>query len=157
MILLGIDPGIGTTGFGVVRRETLNSYRFVECGCIKTAPRRPLPERLLRLSEDLATLLDRVRPDRVAVEKLFFGKNVTTAFAVGQARGVILLEIARRSIPLAEFSPPQVKQAVAGYGAARKGQVQAMVQRLLKLSKPPSPDDAADALALALCHGFTVR
>lgn len=157
MILLGVDPGIGTTGFGVVEQKTINSYSFIECGCLKTQPRTPLERRLLQLSTEFGQLLDRVSPDAAAVEKLFFGKNVTTAFAVGQARGVLLLELARRNIPLAEYSPPQVKQAVAGYGAAKKNQVQLMVTRLLNLDKVPRPDDAADALALALCHGFSAR
>jgi len=155
--VLGVDPGIGTTGFGVVRRRTTNSFAFVECGCLVTPPRMPLHERLLLLSRDFGDLLDRSRPDAAAVEKLFFGKNVTTAFAVGQARGVLLLELARRDIPLAEYSPPQVKQAVAGYGAATKRQIQSMVTRLLRLDEPPRPDDAADALALALCHASSLH
>lgn len=157
MIVLGVDPGIGTTGFGVVEQKTLNSFVYVDCGCLKTPPRTPLEQRLLQLSNEFGELLDKVKPDAAAVEKLFFGRNVTTAFAVGQARGVLLLELARRHIPMAEYTPPQVKQAVAGYGAAKKKQVQTMVQRLLNLNKVPRPDDAADALAIALCHGFSAR
>lgn len=157
MNIIGVDPGIGTTGFGVVSRRSLNSFSFVECGCLTTLPGLPLQDRLLTLSRDFGDLLDRLKPEQAAVEKLFFGNNVTTAFAVGQARGVLLLEIARRGIPMAEYSPPQVKQAVAGYGAASKAQIQAMVSRLLGLAKPPTPDDAADGLALALCHGFASR
>ena len=157
MIVLGVDPGIGTTGFGVVEQKTLNYFVYIECGTLKTPPRTPLEQRLLQLSNEFGELLDRVKPDTAAVEKLFFGRNVTTAFAVGQARGILLLELARRHIPLSEYTPPQVKQAVAGYGAAKKKQVQMMVQRLLNLNKVPRPDDAADALALALCHGFSAR
>lgn len=155
MKVLGVDPGIGTTGFGLIRQKSLNSFVYLHCGCLKTPPRTPLEQRLLQLSQDFAAMLEEFKPDCAAVEKLFFGRNVTTAFSVGQARGVLLLELARRHIPMAEYSPPQVKQAVAGYGAAQKRQVQSMVKRLLNLKTPPRPDDAADALALALCHSFS--
>ena len=156
MILLGIDPGIGTTGFGVIDQKTLNSYTFVECGVIKTPPNTPLAGRLLQLSIEFGALLDRIEPEAVAIEQLFFGRNVTTAFTVGQARGVMLLELARRGHEFGEYTPLQIKMAVAGYGRASKTQVQQMVVRLLNLKKVPRPDDAADGLAIALCHGFSL-
>lgn len=156
MILLGIDPGIGTTGFGVIEQKTLNSYTFIECGVIKTPPNTPLAGRLLQLSNDFGALLDRIKPEAVAIEQLFFGRNVTTAFTVGQARGVMLLELARRGHEFGEYTPLQIKMSVAGYGRATKTQVQQMVVRLLNLKKVPRPDDAADGLAIALCHGFSL-
>lgn len=156
MLLLGVDPGIGTTGFGVIEQKTLNSYTFIECGVIKTPPNTPLAGRLLQLSNDFGALLDRIKPEAVAIEQLFFGRNVTTAFTVGQARGVMLLELARRGHEFGEYTPLQIKMSVAGYGRATKTQVQQMVVRLLNLNKVPRPDDAADALAIALCHGFSL-
>jgi len=156
VILLGVDPGIGTTGFGVIKQKTLNSYTFIECGCITTPPNTPAAGRLLQLSNEFGALLDRVKPEAVAIEKLFFGRNITTAFDVGQARGVMLLELARRGHEFGEYTPLQIKMAVAGYGRATKKQIQQMVVRLLNLNKVPRPDDAVDGLAMALCHGFSL-
>ena len=149
--ILGIDPGTGTTGFGVI--DVQGSVRtHVAHGVIRTAPRTPLPDRIATIADDIRALFERYAPDEVAVELLFFAKNVTTAMMVAQARGVILAEIGRRGAPIAEFSPPQVKEAVTGDGRAGKPQVQEMVRRLLRLRVRPRPDDAADALAVALAH-----
>jgi len=151
MLALGIDPGTATTGFGLVREED-GAYRLVDCGVILTSPQDPMPQRLLLLHGRLLALLGAHRPDAVAVEELFFNKNVRTAVAVGQARGVVLLAAAQAGVPLYEYTPLQVKQAVVGYGRAQKRQVQEMVRILLGLDAIPQPDDAADAVAVALCH-----
>ncbi len=152
-IFLGIDPGIGICGYGLVARRG-SRYRCIDCGCIRTTPRAPLSSRLLELASDLERLLDACSPHAAGVEKVFFGHNVTNAMAVSHARGVVLYLLASRGIPVMEFSPPQIKQAVAGYGNADKRQVQYMVVRLLGLEAAPRPDDAADALAVALCSAF---
>lgn len=149
--ILGIDPGTGTTGFGVIDVQGA-TRTHVAHGVIRTTPRTPLPDRLAIIADDVRALFDRYAPDEAAVELLFFAKNVTTAMMVAQARGVILAEIGRRGVPIAEFSPPQVKESVTGDGRAGKPQVQEMVRRLLRLRVRPRPDDAADALAVALAH-----
>lgn len=154
MIVLGIDPGVATVGFGVVERQGM---RHIRHGVITTPAGRPLPERLQMLWEDLSRLLDLYRPQEMAVEELFFSKNITTGISVAHARGVILLAGQSRGIPIAEYGPMQVKQAVTSYGKADKQQMQQMTARILNLPKPPAPDDAADALAVAICHCFTVR
>ncbi len=149
-IILGIDPGIADTGYGVV---AVNGSR-VAClayGSIKTSPRDDLMTRLDQLHQELLKIIDQYQPELASVEELFFSKNVKTAITVGQARGVILLALKERNCPLVEFKPSQVKQAVACYGAAKKDQVQRMVKTILGLKTIPKPDDAADALALALC------
>lgn len=151
MLALGIDPGTATTGFGVVREED-GAYHLVDCGVILTPAQEPMPQRLLLLHNRLLALLATHRPDAVAVEELFFNKNVRTAIAVGQARGVVLLAAAQAGVPVYEYTPLQVKQAVVGYGRAEKHQVQEMVRILLGLDGVPQPDDAADAVAVALCH-----
>jgi len=152
MLALGIDPGTATTGFGLVRDLPDGSLRIVDFGVVLTPSGIAMPERLLVLFEKLEEIILLHRPDGSAVEKLFFARNVTTAMTVGQARGVILLTLAKHSVPVGEYTPLEVKQAVAGYGGAEKKQVQQMVQVLLGLKSVPKPDDAADALAIAICH-----
>ncbi|MBI2322584.1 MAG: crossover junction endodeoxyribonuclease RuvC [Chloroflexi bacterium] len=150
MLVLGVDPGTATTGYGLVHAfgERLAAVEF---GVLRTAAGTPLPQRLLALHGALSDLLRRSRPDCVAVELLFLTRNARTAMAVGQARGVVLLACAEAGLPVAEYSPLAVKKAV-GYGRGPKAQVQEMVRILLALDAPPRPDDAADALAVALCH-----
>ena len=151
MRILGIDPGYATTGFGILEAERA-SVRLLNYGTITTPATLSFPERLVMLYDDMVQLIDTVRPDAVAVEELFWGHNVTTGIGVSHGRGVILLAISKSGTPLFEYTPNQVKQAVVGYGKAEKRQVMDMTKRLLKLAKTPRPDDAADALALALCH-----
>jgi crossover junction endodeoxyribonuclease RuvC len=152
MLVVGIDPGTATTGYGFVRETDLGDLEVVDFGVILTQAGE-LPEvRLLQLHNRLNELIHLHQPDGGAVEKLFFQRNVTTAIAVGQARGVVLLSLAESAIPVAEYTPLEVKQAVVGYGGADKNQVQQMVKALLQLSEIPRPDDAADALAIAICH-----
>ena len=151
MRIMGIDPGVATIGFGVVDAER-GKQQLVRCGVITTPAGIPLSSRLLQISQDMAELLGQFRPEEVAVEELFFTKNITTGIAVAHGRGVILLELERAGVPVYEYTPMQVKQAVAGYGKADKRQVMAMTARLLKMKDVPKPDDAADALALAICH-----
>ncbi len=150
-MVLGIDPGTAITGFGVVKEEN-NASRALDYGVIRTPANQPLPQRLVTIYAELNALLDRHQPDAVAVEEVFFSKNARTALSVGHARGVVLLAVAQRSIPLFHYKPTQVKQAITGYGGADKRQIQEMVRMLLGLDDIPRPDDAADALAIALCH-----
>ncbi len=157
MLSLGIDPGTATTGYGLVRDRPDGSLEVVYFGVILTSPDSSSPERLLELHRQLVEVIDLHRPDGAAVEKLFFQKNVRTALAVGQARGVILLALAQQGLPIVEFTPLEVKQAVVGYGGADKRQVQEMVRTLLALPEIPKPDDAADALAIAITHLHTAR
>jgi crossover junction endodeoxyribonuclease RuvC len=151
MRVLGIDPGTATTGFGVVE-ESRGRLTPVAFGVVTTPAGMPMPARLLSLHEQIDKLIALHRPESAAVESLFFQKNVRTAIAVGQARGVVLLTLERGRVPVSEYTPLEVKQAVTGYGAAEKRQVQAMVRVLLALAENPRPDDAADALAIAICH-----
>ena len=151
MIILGIDPGVATIGFGLVRAER-NRNQLLRYGVITTPPGIPLSNRLLQISNDMEELIHAFHPDEMAVEELFFTKNITTGIAVAHGRGVLLCAAERCGIPLFEYTPGQVKMAVTGYGKAEKRQVMDMTKRLLKLAKTPRPDDAADALALALCH-----
>jgi crossover junction endodeoxyribonuclease RuvC len=150
VIVLGIDPGTAMTGYGIVER-TGSKLRAVDYGCIETTPAWTLPQRLMAIHEVLNDLILTHRPELVAVERLFFNKNVQTAFAVGQARGVVLLTAAQHSLPVYEYGPHEVKMAVTGYGRAQKDQVQKMVQVVLGMAVLPRPDDAADALAVAIC------
>ena len=152
MRILGIDPGYGTTGFSILEADRGN-YRLLRCGVITTPPELVFPRRLEIIYSDMTELLAACRPEAVAIEELFFGQNVTTGIGVAQARGVILLAVAQAGVPVSEYKPMQVKQAVVGYGNATKHQVMDMTRRLLKLEKLPRPDDAADAIAIALCHG----
>lgn len=150
-IILGIDPGVADTGFGIIAVEASGRPRCLEYGSINTAAKLPLPERLETIYAAVDGLIKRYQPLALAVEKLFFSRNVTTAMAVSQARGVVLLAARHNRVPIKEFTPAQVKQAVTAYGQADKAQVQKMVKLLLNLESIPKPDDAADALAIALC------
>ena len=152
MRILGIDPGVAIVGFGVVDSEG-GTQRMVQYGAINTPANTPLAARLVQIEQDLTELLQQFKPDEVAIEELFFSKNITTGIAVAHARGVILSTVEKAEIPLYEYTPMQVKQAVVGYGLAEKNQVMDMTKRLLKLRSIPKPDDAADALAIAICHG----
>ncbi|HNS52349.1 MAG TPA: crossover junction endodeoxyribonuclease RuvC [Anaerolineae bacterium] len=156
MIVLGIDPGTATTGYGLVDEED-GKLSLVECGIIATAAGQALPLRLQAIYRGLAGLVRAFRPDAAAVEELFFSRNARTALAVGHARGVALLALADAGLAVAEYKPMQVKQAVAGYGGADKHQVQEMVRLLLDLDRAPQPDDAADAVAIAICHIHAAR
>lgn len=151
MRILGIDPGYGITGFGAIEADRGNS-QLIKCGAITTPAGADFSARLEMIYEDMRTLLETMKPDAVAIEELFFGQNVTTGIGVAQSRGVILLAIRQAGIPVFSYKPMQVKQAVVGYGNATKHQVQDMTKRLLRLEKMPKPDDAADAIAIALCH-----
>jgi crossover junction endodeoxyribonuclease RuvC len=156
-LALGVDPGTATTGFGLVRQLQDGSLQAVSFGVLTTPKDAPAAGRLALLYRQFNDLLALHRPDTCAVEKLFFQKNVTTALAVGQARGVVLLALAQAGLDVAEYTPNEVKQAVAGYGSADKRQVQEMVRVLLSLPEIPRPDDAADALAIAITHLNTNR
>ena len=148
--VLGVDPGTAITGYGVVGETPGGEFFLLACGVIRTQAGDPMDRRLLELFSDMQALIAEFKPDEVAVEKLFFGRNVTTAISVGQARGAILLSAALAGVPVVEYTPAEVKQAVAGYGNADKPQVQAMVRQLLRLEQAPAPDDAADGVAILL-------
>ena len=154
-LVLGIDPGTATTGYGLVRLTPAGDLAVVTFGVIVTPPHTPAHERLRMLYDDMKELLAAHHPDSCAVERLFFQRNVSTAMAVGQARGVVLLALAQAGLDVAEYTPNEVKLAVAGYGSADKHQVQEMVRTLLLLPEIPKPDDAADALAIAITHLHT--
>ena len=151
MRIIGIDPGTATTGFGVIEHHN-GSFAFVDAGVISTPAGTPMPRRLVTLHTELTQILRETRPAQAAVEQLFFATNVTTAISVGQARGVILLALAEAGLLPAEYTPMQIKQAVTGYGGAKKPQIQAMVRTILALPAIPKPDDAADALGVAITH-----
>lgn len=148
-IFLGIDPGLATTGFGIISQIN-NQLSLIDYGTIKTSPKQSFSDRLEKIFLDINKIIKKYQPEAVACEELFFCKNVKTAMAVGQARGVILLGIKKNKLPLCEFTPLQVKQAICGYGQADKKQIQHMVKTILKLNHLPEPDDAADALAIAI-------
>lgn len=154
MVILGIDPGYAIVGYGAVEYNR-GRFRPLGYGAITTPAGVPLQKRLLEIHQDMLTLLDQFKPEAASVEELFFNTNVTTGIAVGHARGVILLALAQRDVPFFEYTPAQVKQAVTGYGRAEKRQVMEMTRSLLGLKKIPRPDDAADALAVAVCHGHS--
>lgn len=149
--VLGLDPGVATTGYGVVARAG-SGLTLVETGIISTAPSLSLPARLRIIYDELRALIDRVRPDSVSVERVLFSANARTAMAVGQGSGIALLAASEAGLAVEQYSPNEVKLAVAGYGGAPKVQVGRMVAALLSLAAPPTPDDAADACALAICH-----
>lgn len=154
MRILGIDPGFATIGFGLISSDR-NAHQLLQYGTITTPADMEFSRRLVMIYDDMKQLLEALKPEVVAVEELFWGHNVTTGIGVSHGRGVILLAIAKAGIPMFEYTPMQVKQAVVGYGKAEKHQVMDMTRRLLKMKEIPRPDDAADALALALCHGRT--
>jgi crossover junction endodeoxyribonuclease RuvC len=150
MITLGIDPGTATVGYGLVEEHDDGSLQAIAYGVITTAPSLPMWERLKLIYDGITTLVEQYHPNRAAVEELFFAKNVTTAITVAQGRGVILLALTTANLPIAEYKPNNIKQSIAGYGGAPKPQMQEMVRMLLELDSIPRPDDAADALAIAI-------
>ncbi len=154
MIVLGVDPGVGTTGYGVVEESDDQGRALLECGAIRPSAQRPLAERLLEIFEGVSQVIERRRPDVVSVEGVFYGQNVKTTLILGHAGGAVMLAAALHGIPVAEYPPAQVKSAVAGSGVARKEQVALMIQKHLNLHTPPGPADAADGVAVALCHLF---
>ncbi len=157
MRIIGIDPGTATTGFGVIDVEN-GKLKFVDAGVITTPPGGPMSDRLLTLYTELTQVIAETKPDQAAVELLFFSTNVTTGITVGQARGVVLLALAQAGISIpGEYNPMQVKMGVTGYGAAKKPQVQEMVKVILGLKAIPKPDDAADALAVAITHANQMK
>ena len=151
MRILGIDPGVAIVGFGLIETER-SAVRMLQYGAINTSAGLPLATRLVQIEQDLTQLIRQFQPDEIAIEELFFSKNITTGIAVAHARGVILCTAEKLHLPIYEYTPMQVKQAVVGYGLAEKKQVMDMTRRLLKLKAIPRPDDAADALAIAICH-----
>lgn len=157
MLVLGIDPGIAITGYGLVRELSGGDVEMVAYGAVETPAHTPLQLRLQQVYKGVREVVETYRPESAAIEKLLFGKNVTTAMAVGQARGVTLLALADCGLSIEEYTPASIKQAVAGYGNASKGQVQDMVRMLLSLDEIPRPDDAADALAVAITHLHSTR
>ncbi len=156
MVILGIDPGIAIVGYGIIKYEG-NQFRVIDYGVITTPSSMELPERLKVVYEDMSQLIQKYQPDVVAVEELFFNTNVKTAITVGHGRGVAILAGATAGLRVFEYTPLQVKQSVVGYGRAQKAQVQQMVKAILCLEKIPKPDDAADALAVAICHAHSAR
>lgn len=151
MRIIGLDPGTATTGYGIVDAEE-GELRVVGYGVISTPSGEAAEIRLQSIFRQIGALIAQFKPERAAVEQLFFGRNITTAIAVGQARGVLLLALANAGIPVSEYSPPKIKEAITGYGKAEKAQIQLMVRHLLNLDETPQPDDAADALAVAITH-----
>lgn len=154
MIILGIDPGTATTGFGVIEEDN-GKIKLLDYGTINTKPNISLEYRLEEIHTDLTEVIDKYKPNEIAVEELFFTNNAKTAIAVGQARGVVLLTTRIKKVPVFEYTPLQVKNGICGYGGADKKQVQKMVQMLLGLKEIPKPDDAADAIAIAICHSHS--
>lgn len=157
MIILGIDPGIATLGYGVVDKDRNGNCRAIDYGVVLTPKEETLPVRLAILEEGVNRVIDRFSPEEIAMEELFFSKNITTGIAVAHARGVTMLACVKKCGRLYEYTPMQIKQALTGYGRADKKQIQQVVTSLLRLKSVPRPDDAADALAIALCHAFTSR
>ncbi|HEX5724401.1 MAG TPA: crossover junction endodeoxyribonuclease RuvC [Longimicrobiaceae bacterium] len=154
VVVLGVDPGTAVTGYGVVARASDGALSLLECGVVRTHVRAPLAERLRDIYAGISEVVERTRPGVLAVEEAFYARNVRTAIVLGHARGVVLLAAALHGLPVAEYPPAEVKSAVVGVGAATKEQVGFMVQRLLRLREPPRPHDAADGVAVALCHCF---
>ncbi|MGE4283034.1 MAG: crossover junction endodeoxyribonuclease RuvC [Clostridia bacterium] len=156
MIILGIDPGIAIVGYGIIKYEG-NKFSVVHYGAITTHSSMQLPDRLKEIYEGIIYLIEMFHPDAVAIEELFFNKNVKTALTVGHGRGVALLAAANKGLEISEYTPLQVKQSVVGYGRAEKAQVQQMVKVILSLNEIPKPDDVADALAVAVCHAHSAN
>ena len=152
MIILGIDPGIAIVGYGIIECKG-NNFKVIDYGCITTDSKSLFPDRLKIVYDELTNIINKYKPDDFAIEELFFNKNAKTVIKVGQARGVEVLAAINNNLPIYEYTPLQIKQAVVGYGRAEKHQVQEMVKMLLNLKKIPKPDDVADALAVAICHG----
>ena len=157
MKILGIDPGLATLGYGVIEKDSRGVVHAVDYGVVLTPKNEPLPVRLKRLEEGLCAVIQKYQPDEIAMEELFFSKNITTGIAVAHARGVALLTCVKFCEKLYEYTPMQIKQALTGYGKADKKQIQSVVASMLRLQSIPKPDDAADALGIALCHGFSNR
>ena len=157
MVILGIDPGLATLGYGVIEKDEKGNCKVLDCGVVLTPKDEGLPVRLAMLEEGIQKVLDKFKPDEIAMEELFFSKNITTGIAVAHARGVALLTCVKHCGKLFEYTPMQIKQAITGYGKADKKQMQTVVASLLKLKSVPKPDDAADALGVALCHAYTSR
>ncbi len=156
MIIMGIDPGFAITGYGIVKYEQ-NKFSPLEYGAIQTKAGVPFAKRLLKLDKEISLIIEKFKPEAISVEELFFNKNVKTAVAAAHGRGVVLAAAARSGAEVFEYTPLQVKQAVVGYGRAEKSQVQQMVKAILNLSEIPKPDDVADALAVAMCHGQSAK
>jgi crossover junction endodeoxyribonuclease RuvC len=154
--ILGIDPGSGSTGYGIIETDG-SRHRMIVYGAIKTQPKTPFHERLLKIHTDLSELLAREKADMMAIEEVFHATNVQSALRLGHARGIALLVAAQQGLPVYEYSPLEIKSAVVGYGRAEKSQVQGMVRLLLNLSEIPAPDDASDALAIAICHAHRMK
>lgn len=157
MIVLGIDPGTAVTGYGVVKQERSRPALLIECGVIRTRPRDTLPQRLREIHAGVAELIERHRPDALAIEDIFYARNVRTTIILGHARGVILLAAIQAEIEISEYPPAEIKKAIVGNGNATKQQVQFMVSRLLRLKTPPQPSDAADGVAAALTRLMSVQ
>lgn len=156
MLILGIDPGTATTGYGIINSEG-GRTTAITYGAIITSPKKSPADRLLAIYNQLEELIDTHKPDVVVTERLFFSKNETTAFSVGRTVGIILLLAAQKNIPTLEYTPMEIKQAVVGYGGAEKKQIQYMVTRILNLKETPKPDDVADALAIGVCHAHAAK
>lgn len=156
MIIMGIDPGFAITGYGIVKYEG-NKFSPIEYGAVLTKASTPFAERLLQMDEELNVLINKFKPDAISVEELFFNKNIKTAIMAAHGRGIALVAAARSGAEVFEYTPLQVKQAVVGYGRAEKAQVQQMVKVILNLPAIPKPDDVADALAIAVCHGHSCK
>ena len=156
MIILGLDPGTATTGFGVIGVKN-DEYELLDYGCIETVVNDPLPKRLTQISKDLKEIVELWKPDAIAIEELFFSKNVKTAMSVAHARGAMMQKLAEEGYEIFEYKPNKIKEAVCSYGRADKQQVQRMVKMILKMDEIPRPDDAADALAVAICHANVVK
>lgn len=157
MIILGIDPGLSLTGWGIIEAASRDKMTALKYGCIKTYSQTPLIERLQIVHDNLQNIIDTYKPDVVAIEEIFFLKAAKSVAAVGQSRGAIVLTVSMNRIPLFEYNPRSVKMSLTGYGSADKHQMQHMVKIFLKLKEIPKPDDAADALAMAICHINTIR
>ena len=156
MIIIGIDPGYAITGFGVLEYEG-NHFKLIESGSIQTKAGIPLPTRIAKIYDDMNELIEKYKPDAIAIEELFFNRNTTTAIGVAQGRGAVLIAAAKTSTPIYEYTPLQVKQGVTGYGRADKKQVQMMVKTVLGLEKVPKLDDTTDAIAIGICHAHSYR
>lgn len=156
MVIIGIDPGYAITGFGVLEYEG-NHFKLIESGSIQTKAGIPLPTRIAKIYDDMNGLIEKYKPDAIAIEELFFNRNTTTAIGVAQGRGAVLIAAAKTNTPIYEYTPLQVKQGVTGYGRADKKQVQMMVKTVLGLEKVPKLDDTTDAIAIGICHAHSHR